>query len=223
MQAIKPLNIFARELEAILASRGIKLGKLDDLTTIHIHRERVRRLQQSLSAPRFHTLPPEELEGICAVFNLTTQEVALLKAAILAAAIEGKLMDRINQDDAFMAAEQLLPLLKDAILAHDGETLGLGRIKAGDQLPAPAPVAPHKQFEAALKLLDSAFIALNLAFQVVDSPRVDWARDAQMNFRAAIRLLDQLNGDLCETDDWRVWRAEAQRGLEQAEDMLSGA
>ncbi len=219
MQTSKQWNLFARELEAILAARGLRLGQLDDRTTIH--RERVRRLQRSLYEPRFHTLPPEDLEYICAVFKLTPTEIARLKASILATAIEAKLMDRINQDDALIAAEQLLPLLNKAILAHDGETVGLGQMKAGNQPQIPTSQTPRERFEAALKLLDSAFTSLNLASQVQGTSRIEWARDAQANFQAAIHSLHRLDDDLRNTDVWNMWHEAAQRGLQQAEGMLS--
>lgn len=212
-------NLFARELEAILATRGLRLGQLDDLAAIHP--ERVRRLQKSLREPRFHTLPPENLEDICVLFELTSAEVARLKAAILATAIEQKLMDRINQDDALIAAEQLLPLLNSAILAHDGETVGIGQIKGGNSLQVTALLTPREQFEGALKQLDSAFISLNLASQVQGVSRAGWAHDAEMNFRLAIQSLELLDDDLCATDVWRVWHDEAQRGLQLVEDMLA--
>ncbi len=37
-------NIFARELESILAARGLRLSHLDDRGVV-FHREKVRRLQ----------------------------------------------------------------------------------------------------------------------------------------------------------------------------------
>ena len=217
LQMSRQWNLFARELDAILAERDLGLGHLDD--RVAIHRERVRRLQRSLHEPRFHILPPEDIESICDSLQLSPAEVARLKAAILATAIEAKLMDRINPDDALTAAEQLLPLLNAAILAHDGETIGIGQIKA-NSAPVSAQPTQREQFEAALDRLDAAFIALNLAYQATSNSRLIWARDAQTDFRVAIQMLHALDDDLRDTDTWRMWRDEVQRGLQQAEELM---
>ena len=216
-QSPRQWNIFARELSAILAERDLRLGHLDD--RFAIHRQRVLRLQRSLREPHFSILPPEDIESLCDSLQLTPTEVARLKAAILATAIEAKLMDRINPDDALTAAEQLLPLLNAAILAHDGETIGIGQIKA-NSAPVSAQPTQREQFEAALDRLDAAFIALNLAYQATSNSRLIWARDAQTDFRVAIQMLHALDDDLRDTDTWRMWRDEVQRGLQQAEELM---
>lgn len=218
LQTSRQWNLFARELGTILAARGLGLGHLDDRADIH--RGRVHRLQLSLREPHFHVLPPEDIESIRDSLKLSPAEVARLKAAILATAIEAKLMDRINPIDALTAAEQLLPLLHTAILAHDGETEGIGQIKA-NSTPIPTQLTPREQLDAALRALDSAFIALNLAIEVQGDARSAWARDAQMNFQAAIYALDALDDDLRTTDTWRMWREAAQQGLRQADRLLT--
>ena len=66
---MKRWNIFARELEDILASRGLRLGHLDDRAGIH--REKVRRLRQSLLRPKsFPVLNPSEMEAVAETFQL---------------------------------------------------------------------------------------------------------------------------------------------------------
>jgi len=47
---MKRWNIFAAELEDILASRGVSLSLLD--VRASVHREKVRRLSQSLLKPK---------------------------------------------------------------------------------------------------------------------------------------------------------------------------
>src|ERR1039457_4814831 len=85
-------NIFARELEDILATRGLKLGHLDDRGVV-FHREKVRRLQQSLKSPQhLTTLNPDEMERLTVIMQLTALEQKQLRAALLATAVEMTLM-----------------------------------------------------------------------------------------------------------------------------------
>src|SRR5690242_18013470 len=99
----KRWNLFARELADILAVNHLGLGHLDDRAGIH--REKVRRLIQSLSAPKsFPVLNAEEMELVIQKFQLGDEDVLRLRAALLATSIEKTLMDRINQDDALLAA-----------------------------------------------------------------------------------------------------------------------
>ena len=51
------------------------------------------------------------MEAVSEKLQLTDAEILRLRAAILTTSIERMLMDRINQDDALVAAEQMLPLI----------------------------------------------------------------------------------------------------------------
>ena len=74
-------NIFARELEAILADHGWKLGFLDDRGIVE-HREKTRRLQKSLASPgHLVTLNPDELERLYAALKLDELEVKVPEVA----------------------------------------------------------------------------------------------------------------------------------------------
>lgn len=117
-------NLFARVLQEILVAHGLGLGHLDDRA--HIHPEKVRRLQRSLRVPKnFPVLTIEEMEEVAHVFKLDWQEQIRLRAAVLATSIEATLMDRINQDDALKAAEQILPIIQRSLQEHEGELGGL--------------------------------------------------------------------------------------------------
>src|SRR5947209_15318140 len=123
-------NLFARELEDILINHGLRLSQLDD--RVSIHREKVRRLQRSLRVPKsFPTLNPDEMDMLVETCLLTEDEVLRLRAAIIAASIEALLMDRINQDDALKAAEQILPVIEAALREYADETTGIGAFKRG--------------------------------------------------------------------------------------------
>jgi len=126
----KRWNLFARELEDILATRNLGLGHLDDRAGIH--REKVRRLIQSLRVPKsFPVLNTEEIHYIIEEFAFSENDVLRLRAAVLATSIEKTLMDRINQDDALLAAEQLFPVIFKALQEQVGGISGLGTIRRG--------------------------------------------------------------------------------------------
>jgi hypothetical protein len=103
-------NLFARVLQDMLAEHGLGLGHLDDRT--NIHPEKVRRLQRSLKVPKsFPVLNIDEMEQLITALRLNRQEKIRLRAAILATSIEETLMDRINQEDALKAAEQIFRIM----------------------------------------------------------------------------------------------------------------
>jgi hypothetical protein len=117
IQQHKRWNLFARELEEVLNAHGLRLGHLDD--RVGIHREKIRRLQQSLLMPKsFPVLNSEEMELLIQTFNLSEEERTRLRAALLATAIERMLMDRIDQDNALHASEQIQTILRDTLLAQ---------------------------------------------------------------------------------------------------------
>lgn len=121
-------NIFARELEDILALRGIPLYALDSRAAIH--REKVRRLRQSLDRPKsFPVLNPIELEQVAKTFQLSRDEIIRLRAAILAAAIEETLIERIDAQDALQAAEELFPVLLHSMRKSEDRLNGLAAIR----------------------------------------------------------------------------------------------
>src|SRR5436305_5072632 len=96
---VKRWNLFARELETILATRNIDLDHLDEHSSVS--RETVLRLSQSLrSAESFPILDVDEMESVVQSLRLSEEEVIRLRAAILATCIERMLMERINQDSA---------------------------------------------------------------------------------------------------------------------------
>jgi len=117
-------NVFAATLDDILRSRGMRLGQLDDRSRVDppIHPEKVRRLKQSLHAPKhFHVLSADEIDLVVQALGLSTREKILLRAAMLATAVEAILMGRIPPQAALTAAETLLPVIEQALLDYYGE------------------------------------------------------------------------------------------------------
>src|SRR6266852_8653657 len=154
-------NLFARVLQQILAAHGCGLGHLDDRAGMHP--EKVRRLQRSLRTPKsFPVLNISEMEQVIAVFRLDTREQVRLRAALLATSIEETLMDRINQDDALRAAEQILPIIEQALHAHTDEMAGIGAGKGPGMMMAPDESEIDRKLARALASIDHATLALHL-------------------------------------------------------------
>jgi hypothetical protein len=160
--ALPRWNIFARELENVLAARGLRLSHLDDRKVV-FHREKVRRLQQSLKSPgHLTTLNPEEMARLVATFGLSDLEQQRLRASLLATAVEMTLLDRVDARLALMASEDVFNILLAAMRARPEMTVA-SRIKAaaftgeGDEAPEDVHI------EQALDVLDRAYLALSLS------------------------------------------------------------
>ncbi len=120
-------NLFARELEDILAARGYVLGRICSCTSINP--AKVLRLRESLSQKRpkcFPLLPSMEVDEIIVAFDLTPAEQLRLHASILATAMERVLMNRLDPENALLAAEQLLPTILCVLRQHLDDPDGLG-------------------------------------------------------------------------------------------------
>jgi hypothetical protein len=218
-------NLFARELEDMLASRGLRLSQLDDRAGIH--REKVRRLRRSLRVPKsFPTLNAEEMEQARLRLGLREDEMLRLRAAILATAVEDFLMDRLpRHEDALLAAEQLLPTLRAALEAHEGEPAGIGSFT---RAPGGTIVSEDEQEEAleaalggALEAIDRATLALHLSAHVATpAERLAQVRRARDGFHEALAALARAELSVKAMPAWGAWQAEAAGGLTAAEARL---
>lgn len=211
-------NLFARVLQELLVARNLGLGYLDDRA--HIHPEKVRRLQRSLRIPKsFPVLNSDELAQVITVFQFSRKEKMRLRAAVLATSVEATLMDRINQDDALRAAEQILPIIAQALEAHEDDLVGIGAIKGGEPLIEESEI--EDKLGNALSTIDHATLALYLSSNA-DSQmeRVERAQQAHACFTAALNQLNEADPDLKHSAVWKVWHDEAQHGIVAAQKRL---
>jgi hypothetical protein len=211
-------NIFARELQAILARHGFRLGHLNDRAGIHP--QKVARLQRSLRDPKFNVLPPEELEHVCQVFKLDADERTRLHAAILATAIEEMLMNRVNNRTALEAADQILPIIYNLLKINVGKDTPLSQIKGGPMVIEEFDPA----FETALDIIDRATIALHLSADAATPfERAEMARQARDGFAAALAMLEALPPAFQGHEVWEVWHTTALQGHDAANKRLAQA
>ena len=212
-------NIFARELEDILADHGLRLGQLDDRA--FIHREKVRRLRKSLERPKsFPVLNPDEMDEVIAVVPLNDYEVLRLRAAILSAAIQETLVERIDPEDAFIAAEQIFPTIMMAMHRRSDETVGLARMR-GESTSFDEEGEIDEVSEPALVALDRATKALHLGRDAQsDAERREQLQRAIAGFEAALRTFIAAPEATRDSAAWRTWYAEAQQGLSLAGQSL---
>jgi len=214
----KRWNLFARELEDMLAVRSLRLTHLDDRA--FIHREKVRRLARSLLSPKsFPVLNPEEMDKVEEAFDLSEGEVLRLRAAILVTAIEETLMDRINQDDALIAGEQILPTVVSAMQKHGLGERGISAIRV-DEADMSGETELDMVLDAALETIDRATKALYMSTVNSQSERVRYACAARAGFEAALTELDEIEDAFKATDAWQAGYADASTGVLAAEKRL---
>ena len=208
-------NIFARELEDILAARRLRLSHLDDRRVVY-HREKVRRLQQSLASPRhLSTLNPEEMERLIDIMKLTESEQKRLNAALLATAVEMTLMDRIDAETALMASNDVFHILLAAMNAQPEMVMATG-IK-GSAISNEGDTSGDSRFIQALDLIDRATLALHASQQATTpQAQVTHAREAFDMYKRSLELLQQSQSPQHESEDWRFWYQEILHGQELA-------
>jgi hypothetical protein len=214
-------NLFARELEDILAERGLRLGHLDNRKDAYgeplVHREKVRRLQRSLRTPKaFTILNPDELQRVITTFQLTQHEQIRLYAAVLATSVEVTLMDRIHLESALRASEQILPILQQALEAPAAaEALLAVRGGAAAMNPDSTDDTTEldMQCEKALDAFDRATLALHMSRTSKGyQEQIERAQQALDGFRLALRLLEKADARLRADEGWQLWHAEAELG-----------
>jgi hypothetical protein len=222
-------NLFARELEDALAARGLRLGHLDNRRDEWgaplVHREKVRRLQRSLRVPKsFTLLNPDELRRVAEAFELTQEEQMRLYAALLATSVEVTLMDRIDPQSALRAAEQILPVLRQA-MEEPARTEALRAVRGGGSKMVthdPDSTDLDVRFEKALDALDRATLALHLSRSSERyQDQIDHAQQAHDKFCTALRLLGTADPHEREDEAWQLWHAEAQEGRTAAAEILA--
>ncbi len=209
-------NIFARELENILATRGLRLSHLDDRGVV-FHREKVRRLQHSLKSPgHLATLNPDEMTRLITTFELSDLEQQRLRASLLATAVEMTLLDRVDAQLALMASDDVFNVLFAAMRARPEMTVA-SRIKAAAFTDEAEPYG-DAHFEQALDLLDRACLALALS-RDASSPqdRIIHAYEAAGGFARALQCLQNCQSPSHESREWRYWYDEAETGRQMAQ------
>lgn len=212
-------NIFVRELEAILRAHGLRLSQLDDRGIV-LHREKVRRLQQSMKSPRhLTTLNPDEIERLIREVQLTEIERKTLHAALLATAVEMLLMDRIDPQTALMASDDVFHILFAAMKAQP-ELVMTQRVKAGAMTDNPE-MEGDKLFAQALDLVDRAILAVHVSKNAASpQAQIAHAREALVTFTRSLALLQQCQFPPPESENWRYWYNEAINGQKLAEALL---
>ncbi len=205
-------NIFARELEDILADHGLRLSQLDDRA--FIHREKVRRLRKSLERPKsFPVLNPAEMDEVIDVIRLDSYEVLRLRSAIIAASIQEMLVERIDAENAYIAVEQIFPTIMMAMESYKDETRGLSNMR-NDTPVLREETKAEQALEPALLAIDRATKALHLGRDgETRSERLERLQQAATGFETAQTLLSKLEDQIKVSEEWRFWFTEVQNGL----------
>jgi hypothetical protein len=215
----KPWNIFARELENILSAHHLQMDALVNLTGISA--EKARYLTRSLYTPKgLPVLNREEMKVLEQKLQLRAEEILRLRAGLLAAFIQSTFVDRIDQSDALLLAEQAFPTILRALQAraqgsvtHEATRWGAGDPIADDELDA--------FFDSTWHMLHNAEMELQLSYGVDNhTARVAKALAARTYFEQASMELESAKDHLCALQLWRDSYATSQQGLETANRRL---
>lgn len=215
----KRWNLFARELEKVLAAHGQSLNQLEP--QLGISEEKARRLQQSLFTPKsLPVLSPDELESLEQELFLSNEEWTRLRAALLATSIERLLMERIGEDKAWQVADLTLLLVDEALQEQlqQNRASGTKRILDGEALE---DTEMDLAWEGVWNALDSATLALQLSYYVSSyRERVKKLKEAQADFQEALDELNRLDKSTKALPLWHAYVAEVRRGLDSALERL---
>ncbi len=212
-------NIFARELEDVLAERGLRLSHLDDRGIVN-HREKVRRLQHSLLSPKhLTTLNPAEMDRLIVEMQLTDMEQKRVLAALLATSVEMTLLDRTEPEVALMAADNVFAILFAAMKAQP-DMFVTTSIRAGGMIDEDESFG-DTFFAQALDLLDRATLSLHAGRNATSrEARMAHAYEALANFNRTLELLNQSRSPHPDSERRRCWYAEASDGYKMAERLV---
>lgn len=217
----KRWNLFARELEDILTAHGLRLGQLDDRPDLSIHREKIRRLQQSLLMPKsFPVLNPQEIDLLVETFELSQEEHVRLRAALLATAIERMLMGRIDLDNALLASEQIQMILYRTLLTHAEQESGVGSVRGGDS-DSIEDTEGDIAWRRALDEYDYGNMAYQLGYEANSySERLKYMREADTHYTESSTELNGLDEDWQSLPSWQPWRDEIDAGIALTKQQL---
>jgi|SRR5216683_433768 len=175
-------NIFARTLEDILTKRHLNWQDL--YRQAGIEQESVESLQASLLSPTaFPILTVEEMDDVIDAFDMSSQEMLQLRAAIIATSVERMLIERIESQAALLAAEQVFATTLDALAKQKDE-------KHGDTRPM-SDEGPERFFAEVRRYIDAGKEARQLSRSVSGEIRAEWLRRALYYFEQARNVLER--------------------------------
>ena len=213
-------NIFARELETILAAHSLNMEQLE--SEVGISHQKVHRLIQSLSLPKsLPVLNPNEVKLLEQKLRLSYEEMLHLRASVLVTSIQRTLMDRLPQKNVLLVTEQIFPTILEALKKHAQEFIVHDPTKLGDGTQPRADDQFEHFFDSTWQTLDDAEMALQLSYNVIDiDTRVEMAHSAQTYFERASEKLEGAGEDIQALQTWQDCYTTSQFGLETANKRL---
>lgn len=207
----KRWNIFARELEIILATRGIRIEALPG--KIAIFPEKARHLAQSLSeAGSFPILNADEMADLIRKFHLSNAEVLHLNTAILATSIEKTLIGHVGREVALTIADATFPQILAAFRQADDDANDPDA-RRGD-IFLTQDNTNNDVLNAAWRSFDGGEMALHLGLNATShKEQIDNIRQACQLFEQALKELETVEAHIRYTQGVQNWRVEIQRCL----------
>jgi hypothetical protein len=219
-------NIFAHELRSVLNRRGLDLPQLENHA--RIHREKVRRLIQSLhSKDIFPVLNVEEMQQVISMLSLDRQEISRLHAAILASSVQQMLCLHIQPEDAQHTAEQVFPIILQSLQPHTNiqyqQNKRGGDFEALEDFDAigDSEALEDNELDIALEAIDTGTQKLHASMTVKShNQRVKQALEARAIFTEATKYLERMGITFQLQDSWQYWYSEARKNLSSTNTWL---
>ncbi len=204
IQPEKQRNLFMRELEKVLTTRGQRLEMLYTREG-----KSQAKFQQTPGSPaRFPVPDPEELDHL----DLSKQERAHLRAALLATEIERMLGDYLEPGDALLVSERLLSPIEEALQKR--------RRGRGPDGEAREDTEMDQVWETIQTTLDSSMLALQRSAFAFDKTRVKKVKQALAGFQEALAELNRLDQSTRSLPLWREYYEDARHGIEASKEQL---
>jgi hypothetical protein len=213
-------NLFARELQNVLANYQYSMDVLEDLAGVSA--EKTHALIHSLHTPdALPILTHEETRALERKLKLDTEERFQLRAGLLAASMQRAFIDYTGQDTALLLAEQALPTILQALQAQGQQVL---QEQASTRRGAGEPMDDDEFeafFEPLLDLLEEAEMALQLSYNVnAYATQAARALAARACFEQANADVEGAEKFLRQAQLWKDCREVSHRGLRAANERL---
>lgn len=201
------VNFFARELQHILAKKGLSLWAICSHTDIA--REVVHRLQQGLLLPgNFSMLNPDDLDKVTLAFKLhkDPSQIIRLRATIVANSVMRVLVQRVYLEDAYAATEEVFKRVVQGM--QKGE-----KAFSNIRKDVPPDLNADEVLESILPLVDYATNALQMSIGMPGKIELEHLWQARTAFETAQQALNEVGDQVKTTSAWQHWYAAVQKEL----------
>lgn len=204
-------NVFARELALILDERGLQWSQLEEM--VGLDSTTVERLEQALRLSQSTVLSLDDMELLDKALLLNASEQGRLKGALLVMELKRTLHDQLHPAYVRQIIEQIFPLLVEAAIKTDLDTLQ--KSVRGDH-----DAREDTTWSAIWQMLDAADLAMQLSRGLSEEEQKRRLREARMYLEGALERLEKLPGGARSLRIWQTCQQKASKNLKTANRRL---